>query len=172
VEDTARVARLVVWATGLSEGLHWELDFLIKNVPPEKLVIWAHPHLLHLSEARREKEWRAFRASLGGLFPKPLPERLGAVRFFYFKADQEPVGVASSWVFGANARALRAALDAIGLKNRRRGGIRRWSVHIFKKGRRLSGDKRRPAMAFLKRQSVALIRGAAKSSSPSHPSYP
>jgi hypothetical protein len=116
VEDTARVAQLVVWATGLSEGLHWELDFLIKNVPPEKLVIWAHPHLLRLSEARREKEWRAFRASLGRLFPKPLPERLGAVRFFYFKADHEPVGVASTWVFGANARALRAALDVIGLK--------------------------------------------------------
>jgi hypothetical protein len=110
VEDVARVAQLIVWATGLSEGLRWELNFLIRNVPPEKLVIWAHPHLLRLDEEGREREWRAFRAALGGQFPNPLPERLGDVRFFYFRADRQPIGVGASWSFGANARALRAVL--------------------------------------------------------------
>jgi hypothetical protein len=114
VEDVARVAQLIVWATGLSEGLRWELDFLIRNVPPEKLVIWAHPHLLRLDEEGREREWRAFRSALGGQFPNPLPERLGDARFFYFRADRQPVGVGASWPFGANARALRAVLRDAG----------------------------------------------------------
>jgi hypothetical protein len=51
---------------------------------------------------------------LGHLFPKPLPEKLGAARFFYFTSDWEPRAVAPprrvwNW-FGTDVPALRALL--------------------------------------------------------------
>jgi hypothetical protein len=38
VADVAREAQLVVWATGVTEGLRWEISHLIEKIPPEKLI--------------------------------------------------------------------------------------------------------------------------------------
>jgi hypothetical protein len=114
VADVVRVAELVVWATGVTEGLRWEISHLIESLPPEKLVLWAHPHLLRVGEAEREAEWKRFREMLGGLFPRPLPERLGSTRFFYFTPDHEPIAVGPSPFRNAQRSALRKLLRAKG----------------------------------------------------------
>ena len=114
VADVVRVAELVVWATGVTEGLRWEISHLIESLPPEKLVLWAHPHLLRVGEAEREAEWKRFREILGGLFPRPLPERLGSTRFFYFTPEHEPIAVGPSPFRNAQRSALRKLLRAKG----------------------------------------------------------
>ena len=78
VEEIARESQYVVWATGVTEGLSWEISHLVENIPPTNVILWAHPHLLRITPAEREQEWGRFRTPLGKLFPKPLPEKLGA----------------------------------------------------------------------------------------------
>jgi len=93
VADVASVSQLVVWTTGVTEGLRWEIGHLLRSIPRKNLLLWAHPHLLGVSAARREAEWSRFRATLGDVFPKPLPEQLGEIRFIWFHADGEPCPV-------------------------------------------------------------------------------
>lgn len=93
VADILSVSQLVLWTTGVGEGLRWELDHIVKRVPPERLIVWAHPALLFAQREGREKEWTAFRDSLGKLFPKPLPAQLGDAQFLRFKADFEPIPI-------------------------------------------------------------------------------
>jgi hypothetical protein len=76
IADAAQVSQFVVWTTGTTEGLRWEISHLLKSVPPAKLIVWAHPHLLRVDRAEREQDWSAFLARLGEAFPKALPERL------------------------------------------------------------------------------------------------
>jgi len=114
VADIVKVAELVVWATGTTEGLRWEISHLIESLPPDKLVLWAHPSLLRVSEKEREAEWTRFRETLGSVFPRPLPERLGNARFIYFTAQHEPVPVGPAGGWNAQKSALRALLRAKG----------------------------------------------------------
>jgi hypothetical protein len=116
VEEIARESQYVVWATGVTEGLSWEISHLVENIPPTNVILWAHPHLLSITPAEREQEWGRFRTALGKLFPKPLPEKLGAAQFIYFTSDWEPRPVAPprrvwTW-FGTDGPALRAVLKA------------------------------------------------------------
>lgn len=94
VADVATVAQLVVWASGTTLGLQWEITHLIASLPPEKLILWAHPHLLDLDPEEREVEWSRFVDGLGTLFPKPLPKPLGETRFFAFGPDFTPIAFA------------------------------------------------------------------------------
>lgn len=93
IADAAAAARNVVLTTGLTAGLRWEIGHLVRNLPPEKLILWAHPQLLNLSRAEREREWTIFRESLGTLFKQPLPEKLGRTHFFRFDANGEPIRI-------------------------------------------------------------------------------
>lgn len=118
VADIVKVAELVVWATGTTEGLRWEISHLIQSLPPEKLILWAHPSLLRASETEREAEWTKFRETLGSVFPQPLPERLGNACFIYFTAQHEPVPVGPHGGWNAQRSALRAVLRAKGYPKR------------------------------------------------------
>lgn len=110
VADAAQVSQLVVWTTGTTEGLRWEISHLLKSVPPAKLVVWAHPHLLRVARAEREQEWSAFLSALAKAFPRALPERLGKTRFIWFKEDWDVVPVAPHWgFFGVLFRVFRSA---------------------------------------------------------------
>ena len=116
VADAAHVSQLVVWTTGTTEGLRWEISHLLKSVPPSKLIVWAHPQLLRAGKAEREREWSEFLAKLGGAFPKKLPEPLGKTRFIWFKDDWGPVPVAPRWGFpGVLFRPFRDA-QSVALK--------------------------------------------------------
>jgi hypothetical protein len=134
VADVATVAQLVVWASGTTLGLQWEITHLIASLPPEKLVLWAHPHLLDLDEDEREAEWARFVDGLGTLFPKPMPKPLGRTRFFAFGPGFEPIPFAGrgGGAGPAQSRALRKLLIAKGVppfdpiavgKRHRRGQI-------------------------------------------------
>lgn len=117
VADVATVAQLVIWASGTTEGLQWEITHLISTLPPEKLVLWAHPYLLDLDADERETEWSAFVTGLGTLFPKPLPKPLGSTRFFAFDHDFTPIPFGSKrWTQGgALLSSLRKLLRAKGI---------------------------------------------------------
>jgi hypothetical protein len=116
VADVANVSQLVIWTTGTTEGLRWEISHLLGSVPPAKLIVWAHPYLLRLDKTEREREWSAFRETLGKTFPKPLPERLGKIRYIWFRDDWEPVPVAPRWgKVGVLFRWMRDA-QAVALK--------------------------------------------------------
>jgi hypothetical protein len=91
VADVSKVARLVVWASGTTPGLQWEITHLVRSLPPEHLILWAHPWLLDLDPDEREAEWTAFVDGLGQLFPKPLPKPLGKTQVFAFDADFTPI---------------------------------------------------------------------------------
>lgn len=93
VDEVARESQLVVWMSGHTTGLGWELEHLTSNIKPERFVLWAHPHVIRLGEQQREEEWRAFLAKFGKHFPKPLPSRLGDARFIAFIADWTPIPI-------------------------------------------------------------------------------
>jgi uncharacterized membrane protein YhaH (DUF805 family) len=95
VAEVARLSQLVVWASGITEGLKWELTHLLQRLPPQKLIIWTHPYILKLSQADREKEWQRFLNAFGALFPQPLPNRLGSARFFRFDEEYRPLPASS-----------------------------------------------------------------------------
>jgi hypothetical protein len=93
IADAAAAARYVVLTSGITRGLRWEIDHLMHTLPPEKLILWAHPQLLNIPRREREREWGLFCESLGTLFPKPLPEKLGSTHFFRFDATGEPIPI-------------------------------------------------------------------------------
>ncbi len=106
VADIVRVAQLALWVTGTTEGLKWELSHLVEQLPPERLILWAHPHIMGLRPAEAEAEWGRFIAGAATLLPTPLPRALGDVRFFYFKKDWQTFAVSA----GTGPYAQRAAL--------------------------------------------------------------
>ena len=114
VVEVVEVAQYVLWATGATEGLRWEISHLIASLDPEKLIVWAHPHLLRIGGPEREAEWRKFLEMMGPLFPKPLPAILGRARFFYFTKDWAPRAVAPPLslrgILNPNGAAARAVL--------------------------------------------------------------
>jgi hypothetical protein len=115
VADVVQVSQIVVCATGTGQGLAWELSHMIATQPPEKLVLWAHPHLMRLDEADREAEWTSFLGALGGLFPKSLPERLGDTRFIHFDSTFTPIPIGPQGRWWRQRRTVRALLRAKGL---------------------------------------------------------
>jgi len=66
VADVAAASRLVVWTSGVSEGLRWEISYLLRSLPTERLVLWAHPHLV-VGRRGREAEWSLFLKALGAV---------------------------------------------------------------------------------------------------------
>jgi hypothetical protein len=84
-------AQLVVWVTGFTEGLKWELNHLRSKVPPERLVLWTHTSLTG-SKAQRRHDWQRFLAVHGSVFPHPLPEDGYRHRFIVFGEDWVPIG--------------------------------------------------------------------------------
>ena len=123
IADAAAAARCVVLTTGITEGLRWEIGHLVRNLPPEKLILWAHPQLLNLSRREREREWTIFRDTLGTLFRKPLPETLGTTHFFRFDASGEPIRVEpqvkgwwrrfKAWLGGYQSVSIAAVVQSV-----------------------------------------------------------
>jgi hypothetical protein len=100
VSDVVKVSQLVLWATGTTPGLRWEIEHLVNMRTPEKLILWPHPRALRLRAAEREQEWVRFLDMTGSVFPKPLPRRLRNTRFIYFDKLFNPVEVGSQGIFG------------------------------------------------------------------------
>jgi hypothetical protein len=104
-----RVSQLVVWTTGTTDGLRWELSHILENLPPEKLVLWAHPRLQEFSDwMLGEQEWARFRTAFGPMFPRPLPERLGSTAFICFDEDFSPIPVEPDFSVEGDSQASAA----------------------------------------------------------------
>ena len=133
VADVAADAQLIVWATGVTEGLRWEISHLVERTPPEKLILWAHPNILRLGPQQREAEWSRFLAAVGGAFPKPLPKELGETQFIYFTAGWEPHPVAPPrrpFPRFSTTRATLAAILALKTGVARVSRLGRWFARL------------------------------------------
>jgi hypothetical protein len=87
VAEICAAAQFVVWMTGKSPGLSWELRHILTQVPIERVIVVSHPLMMRISSERRAAEWKAFQATLGGHFPHRLPEQLGTAMFFHSDSD-------------------------------------------------------------------------------------
>jgi hypothetical protein len=93
VEAIVPLCQLIVWTTGHTEGLRWEIKHLRERLAPRKLVLWLHFNVGRRSAAEREGEWAKFVESYGDIFPKPLPAAVAKARFIAFADDWTPVAI-------------------------------------------------------------------------------
>ena len=81
-QDTvARLARqsgLVVIRLGTTDGLRWEIDHAVRNLPPERILLFV-PH-----SAEHRVCYDAFRAVADDVLPRKLPPLAGQPRFIRF----------------------------------------------------------------------------------------
>jgi hypothetical protein len=101
VATIANLSQLVIWTSGRTSGLIWELTHLLDNVPLEKLVIEIHSYeppsageeSAEAQDARIsniQKGWRDLVDSLGQVFPTALPRDVGEAVFLYFDRNFTP----------------------------------------------------------------------------------
>lgn len=107
IAELVPLCRLVIWATGTTEGLHWEIRHLVAHLAPERLVLWVHVHLLNIPPEARAELWRTFLDRHQDVFPKPLPREVEQVAFIAFDREWNPRPVAA----GAHHRLLRDKLS-------------------------------------------------------------
>lgn len=117
VTELVSAAKYIVWVTGATKGLAWELSFILRSFPTQKLIVVAHPQLLPLPESQRQEEWARFLEVLGALFPKPMPRTLGNVHLLHFDHDGQPrpISPERAAVFGGLRRKhnLDRAIDLL-----------------------------------------------------------
>jgi hypothetical protein len=91
VEAIVPLCPLIVWTTGQTEGLKWEIKHLRENLPPRKLLLWLHFNAGRFSAAERAAEWARFRENCRDIFPKPLPDETAQARFVAFDDAWTPI---------------------------------------------------------------------------------
>lgn len=124
VAEIARISQLVIWTTGSTEGLRWEINHLLENISPEKLVLWVHPQMSEFPggmladdwHAEKQNEWTEFLRAFGPLFPHPLPARLNDMEFICFDKDFVPIPVCPTYVDSDTNRHARAVREVLRLK--------------------------------------------------------
>jgi tetratricopeptide (TPR) repeat protein len=90
VKETVPLTSFVIWATGYTAGLRWELEHLVTNVSPRRLVLWPHVGLGRWSEKEQRADWARFLERFQGVFPKPLPENVSGIEYIAFEDDWTP----------------------------------------------------------------------------------
>jgi hypothetical protein len=94
--------QLVIWVTGNTRGLNWEIEHLVSCLPPHRLLLWPHVNVEIANKAhidwettaqQRNAEWQQFVDAHIDVFPKPLPRDVGKTRFVAFDADWTPVQI-------------------------------------------------------------------------------
>jgi hypothetical protein len=97
--------QLVLWVTGNTMGLNWEIQQLIGNLSPQRLLLWPNMNLQRANHShvnwkrtgkKRSLEWKAFVDAHSDLFPKPLPLDITKVRFIAFEQDWTPIPIPSA----------------------------------------------------------------------------
>jgi hypothetical protein len=93
VQAIVPLCQFVVWTSGDTEGLRWEIQHLRETVPPRKLLIWVHANIGKQGKAQRDAEWAQFREAFSDVFPKPLPVDAASTRFIAFDDDWSPIAI-------------------------------------------------------------------------------
>ena len=90
VAEIVPLCRLVILATGRTEGLLWEIKYLVRHVAPRRLLLWVHVHVAYATAAQRHAQWSEFLAHHGNLFPRSLPQNVERSVFIAFGDDWTP----------------------------------------------------------------------------------
>jgi len=102
VKTIVPCCRLVVWVTGNTRGLNWEIRHLVASLSPHRLLLWPHANIKTVNTLRqdwavtaepRNAEWRQFVDAHVDVFPKPLPHDITDIRFVAFDSDWTPIPV-------------------------------------------------------------------------------
>ena len=105
VKSIVPCCQLVVWVTGNTRGLNWEIEQLVTSLPPHRLLLWPHVNVessdklkffRHSAARQRNTEWQQFVDVHRNVFPKPLPRDLENIRFIAFDADWTPLPIPSA----------------------------------------------------------------------------
>jgi hypothetical protein len=95
---------LVVWMTGNTPGLNWEIEHLVSSLAPHRLLLWPHANVDSFkalgrdwrpTARQRNAEWQQFVDAHIEVFPKALPRDITATRFIAFDADWTPIPIPS-----------------------------------------------------------------------------
>jgi hypothetical protein len=86
VLQMARSAKLVILTAGISPGVIWETENMLRIVSPSLLIL----NIPGGTPSKRRKNYAAFRAVASDIFPKGLPQQLKA-RVMTFRDDWSPV---------------------------------------------------------------------------------
>ncbi len=93
VQAIVPLCQMVVWTTGHTEGLRWEIKHLLESVPSQKLLLWLHVNIGNWTAAERDSEWTKFREAYRDVFPKELPADAASMRFIAFQDDWTPIAI-------------------------------------------------------------------------------
>lgn len=96
IEAAVRCSRIVVWTVGHTAGLRWEIEHLIDNLPPSRLLLWTALALSGTTNREHEENWHRFLDAYGSTFPRPLPATIGNNPFVAFADDWTPIEVPSA----------------------------------------------------------------------------
>jgi hypothetical protein len=84
VQSMIPLCQLVIF----SEGLRWEIKRLVKIVPPGRLLVWFH---VGMEDQSPKEQWARFVDAYKDVFPKPLPQDLGRMRYLGFDNESRPI---------------------------------------------------------------------------------
>jgi hypothetical protein len=80
-------AQISLISIGESNGLLWEIEQVTSTVQPERIILCLP---ICKTVAEKEQRYRGFRIATLGIFPRPLPEKVGDAQFLYFDTDWTP----------------------------------------------------------------------------------
>jgi len=84
VTNRMHASQIVVVRCATTEGLLWELQTALKQVLPERLLIWL------MFSGNREEQWNQFCSRIESWLPLKLPAKLGNALFLSFESDWNP----------------------------------------------------------------------------------
>jgi hypothetical protein len=105
VKEIVPCCRLVVWVTGGSRGLNWEIEHLVSSLAPHRLLLWPSANAetaktfrqdWKVTARQRDAEWQQFVDAHADVFPQPLPRDITDIRFVAFDADWTPIPIPSA----------------------------------------------------------------------------
>jgi hypothetical protein len=103
VSKLASKASHVILQIGKSDGLMWEVQYVIDHVRPEQLILFLPNQNAKFTtrlirrdnfqkrEQERQDVYQVFRTKTQDFFPKPLPVKIGSAMFIYFDRDWLPI---------------------------------------------------------------------------------
>lgn len=93
VAATVPLCSLVVWTTGRTAGMQWEIEHLRQNISPRRLLLWLHVHIGKWTPERRAVEWTSFLEMFQDVFPNALPQDVRHITCLAFDDEWRPQGI-------------------------------------------------------------------------------
>ena len=117
VTELLKIAGLIIISAQKTEGLLWEIQQVVKNFPPERVILLL-PHPPGISryvgkkkfDAERLKAYERFREQAGSFFPQGLPSTIGNSNLVLFHEQWAPHIPPMCSVKSPGARGSRALL--------------------------------------------------------------